>query len=45
MAKGRDSEGGFFDEYYDGPRLHFTDWPTDMPVPSSKVRTSQGKNL
>jgi replicative DNA helicase len=45
MAKGRDSEGGFFDEYYDGPRLHFSDWPTDLPVPSSKVRTSQGKNL
>ncbi len=44
MAKGRDSEGGFFDAHYDGPQLHFTDWPTDIPVPKSQMR-ARGSNL
>lgn len=48
VAKARDSEGGLFDMHYDGPRLHFTDWPTDREVPTSKTRiakTSKGSAL
>jgi replicative DNA helicase len=36
VAKARDSEGGLFDMHYDGPQLHFTDWPTDVEVPSAR---------
>lgn len=41
VAKGRDSEGGLFDMHYEGPQLHFTDWPTDMEVPTSTVRVAR----
>lgn len=45
VAKARDSEGGLFDMHYEGPQLHFTDWPTTLEVPSSKVRVSRGNRL
>lgn len=38
VAKARDSEGGLFDMHYDGPRLHFADWPQSLEIPTSKTR-------
>lgn len=44
IAKLRDGEPGYFDLWYTGENVHFSDWPTDVAVPSNKVRTG-GKSL
>lgn len=41
VAKLRDGEPGYFDLWYTGENVHFSDWPTDMPVPTSLARTGK----
>jgi replicative DNA helicase len=43
VAKARDSEGGLFDEYYEGPQLRFSDWPSDLDIPRDKTRVVKAK--
>jgi replicative DNA helicase len=42
VAKARDSEGGLFDEHYEGPQLRFSDWPEGLEIPRDKTRVVRG---
>jgi replicative DNA helicase len=45
IAKLRDGEPGYLDLWYTGENVHFSNWPTDVPVPSNNVRMSKAKAL
>jgi replicative DNA helicase len=40
IAKLRDGEPGELPLHFAGEHLHFSDWPTDLEIPTSKVRTA-----
>jgi replicative DNA helicase len=41
VAKLRDGEPGYLDLWYTGENVHFSDWPTTVPVPTSLVRSGR----